>query len=100
MSKRTKVAVLGGSGYTALELLKILARHPHAEVVAVTSREERPIGETHPSLLGRLDLTTEEFDADRLKAKGVEAAFGCLPHGASAEAVAPLLEAQHPLSST
>ena len=34
----TKVAILGGSGYTAVELLKILLRHPQAEVVAVTSR--------------------------------------------------------------
>src|ERR671937_599794 len=36
----TRLAILGGSGYTALELMKILLRHPHAEVVAVTSRQE------------------------------------------------------------
>jgi N-acetyl-gamma-glutamyl-phosphate reductase len=92
MPHTTKVAVLGGSGYTALELLKILARHPHAQVVAVTSRDAAPIGVTHPSLLARIDIVTEPFDADKLKAKGVEVAFGCLPHGASAEAVGPLLE--------
>ena len=34
------VAILGGSGYTAVELIKILLRHPHAEIVAVTSRHE------------------------------------------------------------
>ena len=36
MTKMTKVAILGGSGYTALELLNILLRHPAAEIVAVT----------------------------------------------------------------
>ncbi len=91
MSK-TKVAILGGSGYTALELAKILLRHPHAEIVAITSRDAQPISDAHPTLFGRLDLTTELFDADRLKAKGVEVAFGALPHGASMEAVKPLLE--------
>ena len=35
--EKVKVAVLGGSGYTAVELLKLLLRHPHAEVAAVTS---------------------------------------------------------------
>ena len=92
MKTATKVAVLGGSGYTALELLKILLRHPHATVVAITSRDAQPISDAHPSLFRRLDLRTEPFDADRLQAQGVEVAFGCLPHGASAEAVAPLLE--------
>ena len=91
MSK-TKVAILGGSGYTALELMKILLRHPHAEIVAVTSRDAQPIADAHPTLFGRIDLVTELFDADALKAKGVEVAFGALPHGASMEAVKPLLE--------
>ena len=89
-----KVAILGGSGYTAVELMKLLLRHPHAEIVAVTSRQEpgKPVSADHPILFGRLDLPMENFDADKLKAKGVECVFGCLPHGASAEAVAPLLE--------
>ena len=92
MAARTKVAVLGGSGYTALELLKILLRHPNAEIVAVTSRDAQPVSDAHPSLFRRLDIVCEPFDADKLKATGVELAFGCLPHGASAEAVAPLLD--------
>src|SRR6185295_12343110 len=88
----TKVAILGGSGYTAVELLKILLRHPGAEVVAVTSRDRQPVADYHPSLTGRSHLDCEPFDADALKAKGVQVAFGCLPHGASMEAVGPLLE--------
>jgi N-acetyl-gamma-glutamyl-phosphate reductase len=88
---RVNVAVLGGSGYTAAELLKILLRHPHAAIAAVTSRDPQPVSEYHPVLAGRLDLVSEPFDPDALKAKGVDVAFGCLPHGTSMEAIPPLL---------
>lgn len=89
---RVKVAILGGSGYTAVELMKLLLRHPGAEVAAVTSRQDEHVADLHPSLFGRLDLRCEPFDPDRLKAKGVAVAFGCLPHGTSMEAVPPLLD--------
>lgn len=90
----TKVAILGGSGYTAVELIKILLHHPDVEIVAVTSRqEERPaVAELHPSLLRRIDLRCEPFDPDRLVARGVQIAFGCLPHGASMASLPVLLE--------
>lgn len=89
-----KTAILGGSGYTALELLKILLRHPHADVVAVTSRQEGTprVAEAHPSLAGRTDLRMEQFDVDSLLARGVKCAFGCLPHGASMATLPRLLE--------
>src|SRR5262245_26112914 len=88
-----KTAILGGSGYTAVELMKILLRHPHAQITAVTSRQEGTplVAELHPILLGRIDLRCEPFDADKLVSKGVQCAFGCLPHGASREAIPPLL---------
>ncbi len=88
------VAILGGSGYTAVELMKILLRHPQARIVAVTSRQEGTplVSELHPSLLGRIDLRCELFDVDRLLAQGVQCAFGCLPHGASREAIPRLLD--------
>lgn len=91
---KTKIAILGGSGYTALELIKILLHHPHAEIVAVTSRDEKtpPIAEVHPSLTGRLSLRCERLDADKLIARGVECVFSCLPHGASMEALPALLD--------
>jgi N-acetyl-gamma-glutamyl-phosphate reductase len=88
---KVKIAILGGSGYTAVELLKILLRHPHAEIVAVTSRQDEHIADLHPSLLGRIDLRCEPFDPDKLKTKGVQVAFGCLPHGTSMESIPPLL---------
>lgn len=89
-----KIAILGGSGYTALELIKILLRHPQAQIVAITSRQEGTprIEEVHPSLVGRLDLRLEPFDVNRLLARGVQCAFGCLPHGVSMSTLPRLLE--------
>jgi N-acetyl-gamma-glutamyl-phosphate reductase len=89
-----KVAILGGSGYTAVELIRILLRHSGVEIVAVTSRQEGTplVAELHPLLAGRISLRCEPFDVDRLLAKGVECAFGCLPHGASMTALAKLLD--------
>ncbi len=88
-----KVAILGGSGYTAVELIKILLRHPEVEIAAITSRQEDTpwIEELHPSLAGRLHLRCEPFHADRLLARGVRCAFGCLPHGASMATLPALL---------
>lgn len=90
----TKIAILGGSGYTAVELLKILLRHPGAEIVAVTSRQEDTplVAELHPSLFGRLATRCEPFQPDRLLARGIQCAFGCLPHAVSMTALPALLE--------
>jgi len=90
----TKIAILGGTGYTACELIKILLRHPHAEIVAVTSRDEKmpSVADSHPSLASRIALRMEPFDPDKLVAKGVECVFGCLPHGASMDAIAAVIE--------
>jgi N-acetyl-gamma-glutamyl-phosphate reductase len=89
----TKVAILGGSGYTAAELIKILLRHPHVEIAAVTSRQEDTplVAELHPSLTNRIPLRCEPFDPDRLLARGVQCAFGCLPHGVSMSTLPALL---------
>jgi N-acetyl-gamma-glutamyl-phosphate reductase len=88
------VAILGGTGYTALELVKLLLRHPHARIVAVTSRQEGTprLDEVHPVLSGRIDLRLEPMEVDRLVARGVSCVFGCLPHGASMATLPRLLE--------
>lgn len=93
MAEKTNVAILGASGYSALELIKLLLRHEGVQIVAVTSRdEERPhISALHPSLTNRLDLHCEVFDADEI-ARRTNCAFLCLPHRASMAAAAPLLE--------
>src|SRR5215470_462963 len=53
-----KVGIVGGTGYTGIELLRILARHPESELVAITSRKEAgtPVAEVFPSLRGVVDL--------------------------------------------
>ena len=87
-----RVAILGASGYSALELIRILLRHPEVEITALTTRktESPSIGEVHPSLNGRLHLKVENLSADEI-AKRADCVFCCLPHGASASAVAELL---------
>ncbi|MBQ9873001.1 MAG: N-acetyl-gamma-glutamyl-phosphate reductase [Thermoguttaceae bacterium] len=89
--EKIKIAVLGSTGYTALELLKLLRRHPGAEVVAVTSRENTSrIDEVHPSLCGEYSICCENLAPKDLAARGVQVVFSCLPHTATA-AVAPEL---------
>jgi N-acetyl-gamma-glutamyl-phosphate reductase len=90
----TKVAILGGTGYTALELMNILLRHPAAEIIAVSSRQEEtpPVAEVHPSLAGRTTLRLEPLNIDRLVAGGVECVFSCLPHGASMATLPAMLD--------
>jgi N-acetyl-gamma-glutamyl-phosphate reductase len=87
-----RVAILGASGYSALELIRILLRHPQAHITALTTRktEYRHLGEVHPSLAGRLDLRLENHSLGQL-AERADCVFCCLPHGASAAAVAELL---------
>ena len=67
----TRIAVMGATGYTALELLKLLRRHPEVEIVALTSRQEsRPhISEVHSELRGALDLHLEPLDERALHLK-------------------------------
>ena len=90
----TRIAILGATGYTALELIKILLRHPEAEIEVVTSRQEGqpPIAMIHPSLTGRLDLRLEDISPAEVAARS-QCVFSCLPHGASASVIMPLLEA-------
>src|SRR5213595_3009109 len=53
-----KVGIVGGTGYTGIELLRILARHPESELVAITSRKEAGalVAEIFPSLRGIVKL--------------------------------------------
>lgn len=89
-----KVAVLGASGYTGLELLRILLRHPEFEIAAVSAsdgRVGRPLGDDFPSLRGQLDLAFESSDPAGLAGR-VDLAFTALPHSESAASVARLRE--------
>lgn len=89
----TRVAILGATGYSALELLKILLRHPQVLVTTLTSRQEGSphIAAVHPSLMGRLNLECEDLAPDEV-AKRADCVFCCLPHGVTCEAVPQLLQ--------
>lgn len=86
-----KVAVIGASGYTGVELLRIVHRHPRLELAAATSEQRAGlvIGESFPALREIVDLKFEALDAADLATR-VDAAFVCLPHSTAAPAVAAL----------
>jgi N-acetyl-gamma-glutamyl-phosphate reductase len=88
-----RVGIIGATGYTGLELIKLLLRHPQVQIVALTSRQEgRPtIADIHPQLTGRLALHLENMPASELAGQ-CDCVFSCLPHGASAESVIELLQ--------
>jgi N-acetyl-gamma-glutamyl-phosphate reductase len=88
-----RVGILGATGYTALELIKLLLRHPQVRITRVTSRQEGgiPIASVHPQLVGRLDLRLQDASAEDL-AEACDCVFSCLPHGASSAAVKPLVD--------
>jgi len=91
----TRVAILGATGYSALELIKILLRHPHAEITVATSRQEgNPhIAAVHPSLAGRLDLRLEDLGPIAAAARA-DCVFCCLPHGITTTHVPQLLQSK------
>lgn len=94
-----RVAVFGASGYTGLELLRILLRHPEAEIALVTSEQRagQAVGDAFPALRGCLDLRFEASDPER-QAEGLDLAFSALPHAASAPTVAALRKAAVPVA--
>jgi len=86
-----KVSVLGATGYTGAELVKMLLRHPEAELAYITSETSagKHYSEAYPAFLGLCDKILIGNDLDTI-AKGSNAAFLCLPHGASMDAAAYL----------
>jgi N-acetyl-gamma-glutamyl-phosphate reductase len=89
-----EVAILGATGYTAVELIHILLNHPEAKITALTSRQEGSphIRSVHPSLYGRLDLHCEDLTPAQV-AERARFAFCALPHGASMAAIPALIGA-------
>jgi len=95
MSK-VPVAVIGASGYSGTELLRLLLFHDQAEIVCLTSRQAagRHLAEEHPrfrSLEKAESLIFVEPTMDNLKASGAKLAFLALPHGVAYEFAEPLL---------
>ena len=88
-----KVGIVGGTGYTGVELLRLLARHPQCEVVAITSRAEagKPVSALFPSLRGHFDLIFKAPDDADLNQ--CDLVFFATPNGIAMTQVPLLLAA-------
>ncbi len=87
-----RVGVVGCSGYTAIEVVKLLLRHPEVQIVATTSRQAdgATLSDMHPIFNERLNLVVEDLSPEQI-AERCDVAFCCLPHGASAPIVSRIL---------
>ncbi|MBX6366531.1 MAG: N-acetyl-gamma-glutamyl-phosphate reductase [Rhodospirillales bacterium] len=88
--KSVRIAILGASGYTGSELLRILAAHPAAEIAALTAERSagKPIEEVFPHLWGRgLPRLVKNDEVDW---SGIDFVFCALPHGTTQEVIAAL----------
>lgn len=79
--KKINVGIVGGTGYTGVELLRLLANHPQAEVKMITSRSEDgvAVADMYPNLRGVYDLRFSVPDIEKLKTCDV--VFFATPHG-------------------
>ena len=86
-----RVAIIGSTGYTGNELLRILVDHPRVNVTVLTSRkhEGRPIDQVFPAFRGRTDLLCERLDLDRVADRS-DFVLTALPHKTAMDVV-PLL---------
>jgi N-acetyl-gamma-glutamyl-phosphate reductase len=88
-----KVGIVGGTGYTGVELLRLLAVHPGVQLTAITSRKEDglPVADMFPSLRGRVNLA---FSApDKVDLTECDVVFFATPHGVAMEQAPALLAA-------
>ena len=92
-AERIKVGIVGGTGYTGVELLRMLAQHPQAALTAITSRKEEgmPVAEMFPNLRGHVDLAFSSPDNARLT--DCDVVFFATPHGVAMSKAKELLAA-------
>jgi N-acetyl-gamma-glutamyl-phosphate reductase len=88
-----KVGIVGGTGYTGVELLRLLAAHPHVELTAITSRKEdgMPVADMFPSLRGFVSLAFSAPEKARLT--DCDVVFFATPHGVAMAQAPELLAA-------
>ena len=88
-----KVGVVGGTGYTGVELLRLLAAHPESELAVITSRSEagQAVADLFPNLRGHLDLAFSVPDIGQLS--DCDLVFFATPNGTAMTMVPQLLEA-------
>ncbi len=92
-NQKLKIGIVGGTGYTGVELLRLLAIHPHAELTAITSRGEAglPVADMFPSLRGFVDLAFS--DPATADLSGCDVVFFATPHGVAMSQAQTLLNA-------
>ena len=88
-----KVGIVGGTGYTGVELLRLLSRHPDVELTAITSRKEAGlrVDAMYPSLRGWVDLAFTTPDEANLA--GCDVVFFATPNGIAMQEAERLVEA-------
>jgi len=88
-----KVGIVGGTGYTGVELLRLLAQHPSVEIATITSRGDAgsPVSAMFPNLRGWVDLAFEDPATANLKACDV--VFFATPNGIAMQQAPALLDA-------
>jgi len=88
-----RVAIIGASGYTGVELARILCNHPEFELTAATSRQYagKPLSEVFPNLLGKTDLICENLSVDEL-CNRADLFFAAVPHKTAMDLVPQLLQ--------
>jgi N-acetyl-gamma-glutamyl-phosphate reductase len=93
---KVRVGIVGVTGYSGLELIRLLLRHPAVDCAAVMASEatgERPLEDIHPQLRGLSRLHCQPRDAARLAAMGIDTAFLCTPNEVSHELAPRLIAA-------
>ena len=90
---KIKVGIVGGTGYTGVELLRLLAIHPHIEIIAITSRGDAglPVASMFPSLRGFVDLAFS--DPALIDLSTCDVVFFATPHGVAMSQAQALLKA-------
>ncbi len=90
--KKLKVGIIGGTGYTGVELLRLLAQHPKSEVLCITSRSENDklVSELYPSLRGHYDLAYSEPTKDSFA--HCDVVFAATPNGVAMNYAKQLLK--------
>ena len=93
MNKKTRVSVFGGTGYTGVELIRLLLNHPNVEIYQITSRNDKGkrVDEIYPSFRGVLNnILVSPEDADL---KNVDIVFFATPNGIAMNYAEGLIEA-------